>query len=80
MQQPTVQVRLGVRQSNRFRHREAAGDHLTLSAEHPAASAAHKSGRSRVQLANLAISPHTWSHVLSWCNHQGKHLENSKIT
>ena len=31
--------------------------------------AAHRSGRSCVQLVNLAnISPHTWSHVLSWRN------------
>jgi hypothetical protein len=33
--------------------------------------AAHSSGRSRVQLT------HTWSHVLSWCRYQGKHLGNS---
>ena len=27
------------------------------------------------------VSPHTWSHVLCWCNFQGKHLEGipSKI-
>jgi hypothetical protein len=24
------------------------------------------------------ISPHTWSHVLSWSNYQGKRLANSK--
>jgi hypothetical protein len=40
-------------------------------------AAAHSSGRSRVQIANLAISPYTWSHVLSWRRYRGKHLANS---
>jgi hypothetical protein len=69
MRQPTVQVRLGVVTVTTSGTTRRPAIFRTVS-KTPGPQAAQRIGRSCVQLEIWRISPHTWSHVLSWCTNR----------